>query len=136
LAEVGNYQLEMQFNNYYANTMLQNVERYQYLTEQRYKTGTRFRDTFYALKHLISNMPPRGKAFLVESFPELKGFDFEKLYSELTRTRGLSISDAYASLDKLFDTCQEWLWPNLFELHMNTGKPAYAIRGHLGNKPR
>ena len=134
--EVGNFQLDMQFNNYYATTMLQNVERYQFLTEQRYKVGTRFRDTYFALVHLISNMPPKGKEFLVAKYPELKGLDFEKLYAEMIHSKGVSVSDGYAFLDQLFNTCQEWLWPNIFELHMNVGKPAYSKEGHLGNKPR
>lgn len=131
--EIGKFNLEAPAQNNYANLILLDMRNYQHISSQRYNYGARFSDALMALRQLISDLPPKGKQHIFEKYPNWQGLNCEKLYGELN---GLGLDKTYSQMDEIFNFAMEWLWPNVLELQINTGKPAYGTEGHLGNRPR
>jgi hypothetical protein len=130
-----NYDLDLPFNNAYANTLNILMMRFQTLAEHRYKIGTHFRDSVFALMTLLSQLPPTGKAYMAARYNILEGFNSQKVYEYLSNN-ATNVEEVYEALDELFNYAQAWIWPNILALHLNSGKPAYGTDSHLGNKPR
>ena len=133
MSENESFNLDAPAINNYVNLILQDMKNYQYVSDQRYKPGSKFFDAILALRHLLLDMPPKGKVYIISEVPELEGFNIDTIYQDLNRH---TLAEIYEVLDAIFNKALDWLWPNLLELHMNTGKPAYETEGHLGNKPR
>lgn len=127
------FSIETPFINNYVNGIWVDVQNYQYWTSKRYDVGVQgygasLNRTLLALRRLLTDMPRKGMAYIQaqvdQHLPELKEVnDVLDLWS-------------YKHADTIFQFAMDWLQPNLFELHINVGKPAYSSQGHLGNKPR
>jgi len=126
------FDLDEPFSNNYANAINQLMLNYQNVSRSRYH-GASMREHFFALKSVVEYMPPKGKAYMANQYPDLKGFQWEELFVELTMTKGVSITDVFTVLDKLFETAHSWIWENILQFHLEHGKPAYGTASHLGN---
>jgi len=134
--KIANYDLDAPYSNNYANSLNQLCLRYQFISGKRYNGRGVMRESFYALKALIDYLPPKGKEYMISKEPRLKGFPWEEIYVDLILTDGVTQRQVFTALDSVYETAYAWIWPNILEVHLNMGKPAYGADGHLGNKPK
>ena len=130
-----NFDLDDPCTNNYANMILTDMKNYNYWASRRYDKGVWITHGITALNTLIKDMMIKGKDFMCKAYPELKTFGVQEIYYYLhkqSRDEGIQ----WETLDNIYNKALEWIYPNVLELHINVGKPAYSAEGHLGNKPR
>jgi hypothetical protein len=129
------FTLDAPATNNYANMILMDMRNYKYWADRRYDMGVHIQHGETALNHLISDIVPKGKEFMRKAYPTMKNFGVLEIDTYLQRSCKSTEQD-WEFLDNIYDKALEWLYPNILELHINVGKPAYTAEGHLGNKPR
>jgi hypothetical protein len=124
--EETNFSLDTPFINNYVNWIWVDVQRYQEWSSRRWDPNVgSINRTKLALRRLLINMPLKGLHY-VES-EAMKIPEFRKINDVLDLK-------SYEQTDMVFRIAMNWLQPNLFELQINTAKPAYSSLGHLGNE--
>lgn len=134
--ESESFSLDAPCTNNYANMILQDMRNYKYWADRRYEPGIHIQHGETALNHLYSDIVPRGKEFLRQAYPQFKTFGVSELDFYLMQKAGGETYYKWDILDEIYEKALEWLYPNVLELHINVGKPAYSAVSHLGNKPR
>ena len=135
MSEEQTFNLDTPCTNVYANMILQDMKNYKYWASRRYDHGIWISHGVTALNTLHDDMTPKGKEFMAQSYPELKTFGAREIYFYLHK-KSSDEDIQWEILDVIYNKALEWLYPNILELHINVGKPAYSAEGHLGNKPR
>ena len=107
--------------NNYANMLLQDIKNYQYTSDSRYDKGVWITTGIHALKHLISDMPPKGEQFIKETCKEFDVLSVNSIYFYLQKH--WDEEGQWEKLDEVFNKAKAWLWPNVFELNFNLAKP-------------
>jgi hypothetical protein len=112
------FNLDTPFINNYVNWIWMDVMRYQDWSARRYDANVgSINRTKLALKRLLVDMPLKGLEYVgsvLDKMPEYKNMnDIEDLKD-------------YAQLDFVFGLIMNWLQTNLFEAHLNFGKPKYT----------
>lgn len=125
------FDLDAPATNNYANMILQEIKTYNNVAKQRYHPGY-LNDGISALKNVFNIMPPKGKEYILNELKTQKFIDIET-YHKIDKT---GTDNAWDTLDGYLDKMMNWIWPNILEIHINTGKPAYTTQAHLGNQPR
>ena len=129
------FSLDAPATNNYANMILNDMKNYKYWADRRYERGIWITHGITALNHLISDIIPKGKEFIHQAYPALTNFGVHEIYYYLHKQNS-DEDQQWEILDAIYTKALEWLYPNILELHINVGKPAYSAEGHLGNKPR
>jgi hypothetical protein len=133
--ETINFKLGEPVTNNYANRLIIDMENYKYWADRRFETGVHIHHGETALNHLLGFLFVKGREFMKQAYPELKDFgvlDIDRYLSVKARNE----DQEWEILDEIYNKAKEWIDPNILELRMNVGKPAYSTEGHLGNKPR
>jgi hypothetical protein len=119
------FSLDTPFINNYVNWIWMDVQRYQEWSCRRFDANVgSINRTKLALKRLLTDMPMKGLSYVESTVAKIK---------ELKDITDVTELSSYEQTDMVFRIVMDWLQPNLFELHINVGKPAYAARAHLGN---
>ena len=131
--EVKDFDLDNAATNSYIQVATDAMKKFNYIKDST--MDYKFKHMLNALETLLINLPPKGKLYMAEEKEKVrKTKNHEMIIGKFGR-RILPLQ--YESeLTPIYDKATDWLWPNLFELHMNVGKPAYTTEAHLGNAPR
>jgi hypothetical protein len=127
--EVDRFDLDNNAINNYINLSIEHMKTFHF-----YKNKNDFPGALNALESLILDLPPKGKQFL-EAERTLIRKTLNDEFIENHYGRKIRPLQWMKDLSPIYEKTIDWIYPNLLELRMNVGKPAYTTEAHLGNGP-
>ena len=127
--EVDQFDLDNNAINNYINLAIDHMKSFHYS-----KNHNDFNGALNALESLILDLPPKGKQYLETERTAIR----KTLNDEFVPNsfgRNVRPLQWMKDLTPIYEKTIDWVYPNLLELRMNVGKPAYTTEAHLGNGP-
>ena len=124
------FELDNNAINNYINLAIDHMKSFHF-----HKNKGDFNAALNALESLILDLPPKAKQYL-EAERTLIRKTMNDDFIENQYGRHIRPLQWMKDLSPIYEKTIDWIYPNLLELRMNVGKPAYTTEAHLGNSPR